>query len=404
MRRIACFFLSIWLGCTAGAAQDLSGLARVDVAASSIADTARGVEMVLSLSQGVPYRVYTLDAPRRLVVDFREVDWQGVDLDGLDRSERVVSMRAGTFRPGWSRLVAGLSGPMGVTVAALETDQVTGRAVLRLGLEPQSADAFAAASGAPHDPRWDLPPPVRIEPTRPHARDVVRVMLDPGHGGIDPGAETGQINEKSLMLTFARELEDVLIRSGGFEVRMTRSGDYFVSLERRIALAHEDDVDIFLSLQADSLADGGAHGATVYVLSDEASDVASAKLAERHDRDQLLSGVDLTRADDQVTGVLLDLARQETAPRTEILARSLVAGMANRGGPMNRRPLRRAAFSVLKAADIPSVLLEIGFLSSPRDLKNLQDPAWRQSMAEGIRDGLQLWLQEDTAMRPLVRH
>ena len=182
-----------------------------------------------------------------------------------------------------------------------------------------------------------------------------------------------------------------------------RDGDYFVSLERRIALAHQAGADLFVSLHADSLSEGLAHGATVHVLSPEASDVASAKLAERHDRSDLLAGVDLSDADDRVTGILLDLARQETQPRSDALARALVEGMANQGGPMNRRPLRSAGFSVLKAADIPSVLIEVGFLTSPRDLKNLRDPEWRAKMTRGILNGLVAWREEDAARRALVR-
>ncbi|WP_050931269.1 N-acetylmuramoyl-L-alanine amidase [Aestuariivita boseongensis] len=404
MIRLIPFFLCLW-GVLASPvlAQDLSGLARVDPAESRLTDSRGGAQMTLSLSQGVPYRVFTLTDPARLVLDFREVDWRGLDLTAFDQSEAITGLRAGTFRPGWSRLVAQMDAPHVVDTVGLNTDQDTGRAVLTLKLAKTTQKTFAAAAGAPHDPRWDLPPPARFETPRARNGGKIRVMLDPGHGGIDPGAERGAVNEKTLMLTFARELEEALLRAGGFEVLLTRTGDYFVSLERRIAMAHEAQVDVFISLHADALADGGAHGATIYTLSDEASDVASAKLAERHDRDELLSGVDLSATDDQVTAVLLDLARQETRPRTALLAQSLVTGMGNQGGPMNRRPMRQAAFSVLKAADIPSVLVEIGFLSSPRDLKNLQDPEWRAQMAEGMRDGLQLWLREDSEMRPLVR-
>ncbi len=139
------------------------------------------------------------------------------------------------------------------------------------------------------------------------------------------------------------------------------------------------------------------------MLARDASDKASALLAERHDRADLLSGADLSRADDEVTDIMLDLARQETRPRTEALATALLSGMTNMGGPMNRRPKRSAAFSVLKAADIPSVLIEVGFLSSPRDLKNLTDPEWRVGIARGIRNGLQNWRKSDLARRPLVR-
>ncbi|MEM8730957.1 MAG: N-acetylmuramoyl-L-alanine amidase [Pseudomonadota bacterium] len=398
-----CTALLIWSGATL--AQEFSGLARIDPAASRIVDTPKDrVEISLALSQGVPWRIFTLDNPRRLVIDFREVDWSGLDLDALVQSEQVETPRAGLYRPGLSRLVLGLRAPMEVRQAGLDVSEETGRAQLDVRLVPSNAAIFSAASGAPYDSRWDLPSPTPVVPPRVRGPDVpVRVVLDPGHGGIDPGAEQGEIVEKDLMLQFAREIRESLLRAGGFEVVLTREEDHFLSLERRVAIAHEVQADVFISLHADSLAEGHAHGATVYVLSEDASDTASALLAQRHERDEILSGVDLSTTDDEVTDILLDLARQETRPRTDALARALVTAMAQTGGPMNRRPMRLAAFSVLKAADIPSVLVEIGFLSSPRDFDNLQNAQWRAGMADAIRAGLQDWSATDVARRDLVR-
>ena len=385
--------------------QEFSGLARIDAGQSRIADQGRnGVQIDLTLSQGVPYRVFTLDNPPRLVLDFQEVDWTGLDADELLATNRIAQVQFGTYVPGWSRLVAELGQPMQVDGVAMQVDEVRGSAHLALSLGPVSAQDFAAQAGPPNDPRWDLPVPADLGAIADRGADApLVIVLDPGHGGIDPGAENGELSEKHLMLTFARELRELLVRGGGFDVVLTRDDDHFVSLERRISLAHQAGADVFISLHADSLAEGLAHGATVHMLARGASDIASAKLAERHDRGDLLAGVDLSKADDQVTGILLDLARQETQPRTEALAKALVDGMTQTGGPMNRRPLRSAAFSVLKAADIPSVLIEIGFLSSPRDLKNLQDADWRAAMAKGIRNGLVVWRAEDAATRPLVR-
>ncbi len=399
----------LWLcfGCMAAAQQAaFSGLARVDPDNTRISEGARdGVRIELALSQGVPYRLFTLDAPYRLILDFQEVDWTGLDAAELAQPDAVTIVRFGGFRPGWSRMVIVLENPIGVQSAEMTIDDVTAAAKLTVSLNPIDQEDFAARAGAPSDPRWDLPEAVTVPPVAKDDPDrPLRVVLDPGHGGIDPGAERGVLNEKTLMLTFARELQDILLRSDGYEVILTRDGDYFVSLEQRIALAHQADADVFLSLHADSLSEGLAHGATVYVLSEEASDVASAKLAERHERSDLLSGVDLSAADDEVTSILLSLARMETQPRTDALAKAILDGMAQTGGPMNRRPLRSASFSVLKAADIPSILIEIGFLSSPRDLKNLQDALWRQGMAEGIRNGLNAWRVDDAALRPLVRN
>lgn len=405
MNRLFKALVAFWLIPAAGFPQEFSGLARVEAAKSSIVDdTNGGARIDLHLSQGVPYRLFTLDNPPRLVLDFQEVDWSGLQGSSLLNTDRIKQIQFGSYVPGWSRMVADLGGPMQVASAGIVIDTVTSGAHLSVTLSPVTSEVFANQTGAPKDARWDLPEPADVAkmPANPADGPLI-VVLDPGHGGIDPGAEQGDIIEKDLMLTFARELREILLRSGGFEVSMTRDDDHFVSLERRISLAHQAGADVFISLHADSLAEGLAHGATVHVLSRDASDVASAKLAERHDRGDLLAGVDLSEADDQVTDILLDLARQETQPRTEAMAEALVTSMTQTGGPMNRRPLRSAAFSVLKAADIPSVLIEIGFMSSPRDLKNLQDPEWRASMAQGIRDGLQNWHKSDLAQRALVR-
>lgn len=399
---------SLFFGLLACAAQasELSGLARIDMAASKISDTRDGLRVDLVLSQGVPFRVFTLDGPPRLVLDFREVDWSGTDPGRLNRAERAAAVRTGGFRPGWSRMVVDLTGPYAVESANASVDPASGRAVLEVHLSAVDAAAFAAAAGAPPLPGWALPenglPAVRR--ARQSGARPLMVVLDPGHGGVDPGAKNGAAREKDLMLTFARELREVLLRADGFDVVLTRDSDSFVSLERRIAIAHQLRADVFISLHADALSEGHAHGATVYTLSDSASDRASAALAERHNRSDILAGVDLSAADDVIADVLIDLARQETHPRAVQLAEAIRLGISEQGLPLHRRPLRQAGFSVLKSPDIPSVLLELGFLSSSRDLKNLSDPHWRVRMAAGIRDALRAWRLADAAAAELVRH
>ena len=395
-----------WVTATGAAAQGgdgarFSGLARVDPAGAQLTDAGDGLRLELALSQGVPWRAYTLTAPPRLVLDFREVDWSGLDEAVMLNADNAHAVRFGGFRPGWSRMVVDLAGPLAIDSAAMRVDPETGKARLRARLRRVGDDAFADRSGAPHDPRWDLPPP-RARARRPKAADgsgALRVLLDPGHGGIDPGAERDGLREKDLVLTFARELREELLRAGGYAVLMTRSDDRFVALERRVALAHERKADVFISLHADTLVQGQAHGAAVYLLSESASDAASARLAERHNRDDILAGVDLSGQDDQIAGILLDLARQQTRPRAERLARAVVQGMGDAVGTLNAHPIRRAGFSVLKAADIPSVLIEMGFMTSPRDMKNLRDPDWRAGLAAGIRAGLDAWRMDDAALR-----
>ncbi|TCL09748.1 N-acetylmuramoyl-L-alanine amidase [Shimia isoporae] len=390
----------------AAMAQEFTALARLDPATSGLHEGRRGaVELHLDLSQGVPWRLFHLDEPRRLVIDFREVDWGSAKTEDFGRVDGVEGLRFGGYRQGWSRMVLDLAKPMIVDTAEMSVDSGAGAARLKVVLTPVEAAAFAASSGAPHDPRWDLPEPEVIGVAReqkPEWAPTV-VLLDPGHGGIDPGAERGDVQEKQLMLSFSRELRDTLRRAGGFEVHMTRDADVFVSLEGRVAMAHQLGADVFISLHADSLSQGHAQGAAIYTLSEEASDAASALLAERHDRADILSGVDLSGADDEVTDVLLDLARQETEPRTEVLANVMVNSIRAATGSVNKKPRREGAFSVLKAADVPSILIELGFMSSERDLANLQDAGWRASMASGIRDGLNAWVIEDKANKALVR-
>ena len=382
--------------------QDLGALARFE--AGNVRDRWGATELRLEISQGVPWRVFTLTNPNRLVMDFREVQWGEVDPNSLNASDRISSVRMGAYRPGWSRLVADLAEPMSVQTAELATDASDGGATITVRLQRTDQADFDQTAGAPRDPRWDLPAPALVDTMPPRDPNRVRIVLDPGHGGIDPGAERDGITEANLMLTFGRELQDVLRRAGGFDVILTRDGDYFVSLEARVAAARDAGADLFISLHADALAEGEARGAAVYVLSDDASDAASAALAERHNRDDLLAGLDLSQSDDRVANVLMSLARLDNAPRSEALAKHILEGIRNAVGRVHKRPLRSAGFSVLKAADIPSVLLEVGFLSTEEDLKNLSDPIWRQGMAAGIRDGIIAWRDEDRALAPLRRN
>src|SRR6056297_1751460 len=318
-------------------AQEFSGLARVVPDGSGVEDRRGGLSLNLTLSQGVPYRVFTLNEPARLVMDFREVDWRGVTPEALDRSERALALRMGGLRPGWSRMVVDLDAPYLPETVDLRVTPETGQAALEVILRRAGAEDFAAAAGAPDLPGWDLPSDGLKAERRPRQRgeDPLVVVLDPGHGGIDPGAEADGVAEKDLMLLFARELKERLLRAGGMNVVLTRTDDSFVSLERRVAIAHRVQADIFISLHADSLSEGRAHGATVYTLSDSASDAASAALAERHNRADMLAGVDLSGSDDVVADVLMDLARMETQPRAENLAKALVLGIRQQDLPLN---------------------------------------------------------------------
>lgn len=376
------------------AAQELSALAKVNPMRSGIVATGAGLELRLDLSQPVPWRLRLMDDPPRLVIDAREVDWKGAEALAVVRPG--VSLRAGRFRPGWSRMVLELEGPHKVARAEMTTGEATRLEIL---LEPTDPATFAAEAARPDLPEWALPEAAELMPPLPEGGGPLVVVLDPGHGGIDPGAERDGTSEAALMLTFAREVKEVLVRDGRFRVVMTRDEDVFVPLETRTSIAREAEADIFLSLHADALAEGDAQGATVYTLAEDASDEAAAALAERHDRDDLLAGVDLTEQDDVVAEVLMDMARTETAPRTDRLAKAMVGAIKSAEIRMHRRPQQSGGFSVLKTPDIPSVLLEVGFLSSDRDYKRLSDPAWRATLAEALRQALVTWASEDATLR-----
>jgi N-acetylmuramoyl-L-alanine amidase len=380
-------------------AQQLSGLARLDPATSYIRAEGGNIALQLGLSQPVPWRVRVLDAPPRLIMDFREVDWAGIDRIARPAA-KIADVRAGVFRPGWSRLVVELTAPMKVANAGMQTGDATGVSVT---LVPATAAEFATLAAAPEPADWAMPAATDLPAPAVRGDGPIIVVLDPGHGGIDPGAERDGQSEADLMLTFARALKEVLLRDGGFQVVLTRDEDVFVPLETRSSIARRAGAHVFISLHADALAEGEAVGATIYTLADTASDEASQALAERHDRDDLLAGIDLSGQDDLVATVLMDMARTETAPRIDRLALALEVAIKAAKLRMHRHPRQEAGFSVLKTPDIPAVLIELGFLSSDRDLARLNDADWRGAMAEAIKTALRSWADEDATLAAL-RH
>ncbi|OAN78032.1 hypothetical protein A8B78_13555 [Jannaschia sp. EhC01] len=382
-------------------AQTLGASARALPEGSALEGNRRGTELTLALSQAVPFRVFTLVDPMRVVLDFRTVDFSALPED-FDEARHVESVAmGGASTPGWSRMVLTLNAPLSLDVAAMETDDSTGEAIVSLALSPTDTDSFAAAAGAPPGLQAVLLPVVSQAP--PPGDDTLIVMLDPGHGGVDPGALRDGFTEADLILTFARELREVMRRTGQIEVVMTRDADVFVPLPTRVTLARAAGADLFISLHADAIAEGRAQGASVYTLSDDATDVATAALAEQHDRADLLQGVDLSGSDDEVVSVLMDLARIETAPRSRAFADILVQAIEATGLDMHAQPRGEGAFSVLKAADFPAVLLEIGFLSEGGDLDNIRNPEWRARMQAAVTGAVIAWNQADTAADALRR-
>ncbi len=346
---------------------------------SAVRDGWWKLEVTLGLSEIVPYRVFTLDAPRRLVLDFEVADIAGLDPDAMLSGDRATAVRFGPLRPGWSRMVIDLAEPLIIAEAGMAAHP--DGAALSLVLEQASEVEFAAASGAPPDPGWEVVTGFDSQEAAQIARseDFV-VVIDPGHGGIDPGANQGGIKEADLMLLLAAELAVSLNEVPKVRAVLTRSGDVFVPLSARLTIARQVGADLMISLHADALETDAARGASVYTLAPDGGNAASQRIVERHERGDLLAGVDLDAAEDRVATALMDLARAQTGPAARRFADALATAMATQGVPMNSRPRREGQFAVLTAADFPSVLVEVGFLSNADDRAFLANPEGRQKI------------------------
>ncbi len=396
--------LVIWLCfATSVAAQDFSGLARIDMGQSQVRDAQGGMLVDLHLSQTVPFRVFTLDEPRRLVLDFREIDWQGVSRSALLNADNATDIRFGTLRPGWSRMVIDLNAPLRIDAAGMEVDPNTGTAHLQVLLLPTNPKIYATLAGVPAGSDWDsLIPDTPSLPAPPPADDQVTIVIDPGHGGIDPGANRGGVIEARIMLQLGIEVTEALNRAG-FRALLTREADVFVPLEERMTRARSAHADLLISLHADALEQDQASGASVYTLNAKGADIAAQRMAERHERGDLLAGLDLKGQDDRVVTLLMELARLESAPRGARFADLLVAALRDNGARLNSRPRREGRFAVLNAADFASVLVEVGFLSNAEDRADLASPDGRARITAAIVQAVQAWATEEEIRAPLLR-
>ena len=398
---LALLVLCVLAGTASGWAQDA---ARLEPGASAITAEGRDrgrprpLDITLTLTRPVPFRVFLVGDPARLIVDFKGLDLSDVTPGMIFGHDNVPGLRFGRFQHGWSRMVAELPGSYRVARASQRTRAL--QPVISIRLDPVADADFAPRPSATAALR-DLPDPSLPEAApAPDAR--LRIMLDPGHGGFDPGAHAGPLTEAGLVLSFARELAPAL-SARGIDVLMTRDDDRFLSLESRTTAARAAGADLFVSLHADALPAGQAAGATVYLWNPASNDLAARLLAERHDRDDLLAGVDLTGSDDALAGAMMDFARTDTHARSENFARFLTSRMALNGIGLHGRPVQSAAFSVLKAPDIPSVLFELGFLSDPVDRANLTDPGWRGRMVRAFAEAVEGWAADEVRRRGQLR-
>ena len=354
-----------------------------------------GIEINLQLSQGVPYKIWMDRDPLSLIIDFNVLNFNGIDLEKINHSKNIKSIEIKELDTEWSRLSFHLADYWAIKNTEMSISPQDNSASLSIFLKSISGGIFSLTD----KPNKDFS---NNKISAIENNDFV-VVLDPGHGGRDPGAEAGGYRESSLMLELAEAVKESLIRNTDFKVVLTRTEDKFLSLEDRITIASQSDANLFISLHADAVIEGEASGTTVYLLSDKATDKMSAQLASRHDRSEILRGVDLSGLDSQVASVLLDMARQETKPRSEAVASFILKVFKEKITELSSQPLRYAAFSVLKSPDIPSILIEAGFMSTSSDLQNLTTKKWRREFADSLTEAISRWYVRDKENKVLLR-
>ena len=346
--------------------------------------------LVIDLSHHIDMRAFTLADPYRVVIDIPQVNFQLPPKTGERGRGVVKAFRYGLVMAGGSRIVIDLTGPVRVAKAFV-LDPAEGQpARMVVDLTPVDRDTFLRAAAIDNRlPRPAEPPPRQQrnqdrdgQPSDP--RPVV--VLDPGHGGIDTGTHgPGGELEKNLVLEFAAMLRDKLEKTGKYRVVMTRTDDTFVELAERVRFARLRQAQLFISIHCDALAkgEGDAEGATVYTLSDKASDAEAQRLADAENRADVIAGVNLAAEPNDIADILIDLAQRETRSFSAHFARNVVGDLRG-AARLHKHPLRSAGFRVLKAPDVPSVLIELGYVSNPGDLKQLVSESWRSRTGEAI--------------------
>ena len=361
----------------------------------------------IELSRGVTAEVFTLANPFRVIIDLPDVTFHLPEGSGTRGKGLINAFRYGLFAERKARVVIDTIGPVKITSATMAHGTAAGSVILRVVMSETDAKSFADGTGATRRDETQAKaevgdvPPVR---KNPRARPII--VIDPGHGGIDPGASgINNVSEKTLVLAVAQRLQAILAKSGAFDVRLTRTSDVFVSLDRRLKFSADQGADLFVSLHADSIAEAnlaeGIRGATVYTLSERASDEQARKMAEKENASDLIAGLQGVDQDgkDQVKNILIDLMKRETSNFSADFSNVLVLRL-KRSIAMARDPQRSAAFKVLKQTHAPSVLVELGYLTNSKDQQEMATPAWQEKVSGAIAAAVTTYFAKRTARHP----
>lgn len=336
---------------------------------------------VVDLTEPVTFSVFTLADPYRVVVDLPKVDWRAANGTG-ERSGVIRGFRYGLFTSSKFRIVLDTKSPVVVSRSFLLP--ATGGKHHRLVLDLKTVDRAVFLNSLN---RAAVPPPPRAVPPPAVARATSGrkvVVIDPGHGGVDPGAiGVGGLREKTVTLAVGRELRRLLMADGKYDVVMTRDRDIFLRLRHRVGAGRDAHGDLFISIHADSIKDKKVRGATVYTLSENSSDKEAEELARRENKADVLAGIDLSRESTDVASILIDLAQRESMNYSAEFANFLIPELA-KNGSLRRNSHRFAGFRVLKAPDVPSVLVELGYLSNRQDSRRLGSQSGRRKLAQAL--------------------
>ncbi len=331
-----------------------------------------GVTLSLPLDRQVPFRVRHHDHPMRISLDVKTVLPDVPDI----AVGRITGVRTQKDEE-WSRIWLILDRPVVLAKAGYDTDN-------------QLVVRFSHADFSQFADRIE-----RFETDEGSHEELPLIALDPGHGGIDPGATREGVFEKDVTLAFGTELAQMLENSGRYRVMLTRKDDSFVSLGARAAAARQQGADLFISLHANTVAEGDVSGATVYMLSEVASDAGSAARAAFENSSDDYVGAHTHPEDSDIADVILHMNQSATAARSDIAAKLLIEHLDLSVGVVPNNPLKSANFKVLRAPDMPSILLEFGFMSNQNDLEKMQNAAWRAEAANAVLAMLDRWQAED---------
>ena len=371
---------------------------------------AQHTRFVTVLSRQVKFGVRTLADPYRVIIDMSDVKLTlpASRVSGKKGRGLVTGYRYGRVEPHGVRIILDVEAPVIVDKASIwpAANGQPPRLVVELirtdrktFLANQRASLRSRTAALKKTPRASRP---SIKRSKPRGAKRV-IVIDPGHGGIDPGAVTQSgLKEKDVVFAFSNVLREKLRQSGRYDVVMTRSVDSYIPLRKRVDLGRRKGADLFISIHADALPGKYANrvaGATVYTLSEQASDKEGRDLAVQENRSDIIAGVELPAQSDDVTNILINLAQRETKNLSIKFADILLSSM-NGKTKIRKNGRKSAGFRVLKAPDVPSVLIELGYMTNSEDVKRLKSAAWRKTVAAAVANAVDAYFAKRTARNP----